>query len=162
DLPAAGAWNMAVDEMLLNDALRDSIVPTLRIYSWSEPTLSLGYFQRASEVRGHPNFLTVPLIRRCTGGGAILHDHEWTYSLILPACFAKSFPSRTLYQLAHLSLRQAFLVAGISTYLHESSGDREDANEAEFLCFSRRAEGDLIAGGFKIAGSAQRRRQGAL
>ncbi|MGI6558920.1 MAG: lipoate--protein ligase family protein [Limnochordia bacterium] len=79
------AWNMAVDEAIMTMVGRKDSPPTLRIYAWQPPGLSLGYFQRSEEVdlaacrsRG------VDVVRRPTGGRAILHDQEVTYSLSLP------------------------------------------------------------------------------
>src|SRR5436190_3445677 len=86
DPPAEGVWNMAVDEVLLDGVAAGSAPPTLRFYAWSPACLSLGYFQPFSVVnlegcRG----LGVEVVRRPTGGRAILHDRELTYSVVLPA-----------------------------------------------------------------------------
>ena len=80
--PAGGAWNMAVDEALLSSVEEN---PVFRIYGWNEWTLSLGRFQ---DPEGDllPAFLadpSFPVVRRMTGGGAILHGGELTYSLVL-------------------------------------------------------------------------------
>src|SRR5687767_13677741 len=82
DPPASGAWNMAVDEALLASAAAG--VATLRFYTWSQPTLSLGYFQHAHQRDAHAASRSCPLVRRASGGGAILHDRELTYSLAVP------------------------------------------------------------------------------
>jgi len=84
DPPASGSWNMAVDEVLLG-AVAKSGTSALRFYQWKSPTLSLGYFQSYSERSKHPTSLAADALRRLSGGGAILHDRELTYSLILPA-----------------------------------------------------------------------------
>src|SRR5437763_6604272 len=86
DPAANGAWNMAVDEVLLDGVAAGSAPPTLRFYAWSPACLSLGYFQPFSVVnvegcRG----LGIDIVRRPTGGRAILHDRELTYSVALPA-----------------------------------------------------------------------------
>src|SRR5438445_617792 len=78
DLPGDGPWNMAVDEALLEDAARSGR-PTLRFYGWAEPTLSLGYFQPYAQRASHPPSSRCAVVRRPTGGGAILHDAELTY-----------------------------------------------------------------------------------
>src|SRR5687767_6703039 len=83
DPPAEGSWNMAVDEALLESAA-DSGEITLRFYEWSRATLSLGYFQSHAERSGHTASLACPMVRRSTGGGAIVHDQELTYSLVVP------------------------------------------------------------------------------
>ena len=75
---------MGVDEALLMDAVENGVA-TLRFYQWSEPTLSLGYFQRYADREQHTASRNCAVVRRQTGGGAILHDRELTYSLALPA-----------------------------------------------------------------------------
>ena len=72
---------MAVDEALLIDAAENGVA-TLRFYQWSEPTLSLGYFQRYDDRDQHAASRECAVVRRQTGGGAILHDRELTYSLV--------------------------------------------------------------------------------
>ncbi len=79
DPPQAGAWNMAVDEALLESAVAGGL-PVFRLYQWSEPTLSLGYFQAVADRQQHPASHGCPLVRRRSGGGAILHAHELTYA----------------------------------------------------------------------------------
>src|SRR5207248_1466855 len=87
DRPAVGAWNMAVDEALLEAARRDEAPPTLRFYGWARPTLSLGRHQDPDEHIDHAFRCRrgIDLVRRPTGGRAVLHDHEVTYSIVLPA-----------------------------------------------------------------------------
>src|SRR3954469_25809962 len=106
DPPAPGAWNMGVDEALLETAA-DCGEGTLRFYQWSEPTLSLGYFQSAEDRRQHAASRSCPLIRRASGGGAILHDRELTYSIALPQPIARSPDSSLLYELCHIALIEA-------------------------------------------------------
>src|SRR4051812_39572627 len=83
DAPADGAWNMALDEALLHAAESDGTA-TLRFYGWREPTLSLGYFQKHVDRALHSASENCTLVRRTSGGGAILHDRELTYSIALP------------------------------------------------------------------------------
>ena len=83
DTPAEGAWNMAVDETL-GEIAAESGIATLRFYGWSRPTLSLGYFQNYDERLSHSASMNCAIVRRASGGGAILHDRELTYSLALP------------------------------------------------------------------------------
>src|SRR5436190_6027688 len=80
----SGSANMALDEALLRSAL-ERRVAGLRFYTWSEPTLSLGYFQAHAERRIDPLLADVAYVRRPTGGAAILHHRELTYALALPA-----------------------------------------------------------------------------
>lgn len=81
----SGAENMARDEALLTRVGEGQSPPTLRLYQWRDPTISLGYFQHFADVaRLDPPLRELAVVRRLTGGGAILHDLELTYSLTLP------------------------------------------------------------------------------
>ncbi len=182
--PASGAMNMALDEALL-EAVGDEAV--LRIYQWSRPTLSLGYFQAAAERESHAASRTCDLVRRPSGGGAILHDRELTYCLVLPEAIAKSQPHTHWYFAVHRALiasldelcrvgrvREShqvpsddFHVVGLADSAHPTfslchNPPDVPVGQEPFLCFQRRAEGDVLLGEHKIAGSAQRRRGGAI
>ena len=93
--PTDGASNMALDEALLESAAAAgaNVRPTLRIYGWPRPTLSLGYFQRAADREMHEASGECDLVRRPSGGGAILHDRELTYALVLPEIVATTRPA---------------------------------------------------------------------
>lgn len=158
DAPAAGDWNMAVDEALLA-AVEAEAEPCLRFYQWAEPTLSLGYFQRLKEREQHAASRQSPVVRRPSGGGAILHDQELTYSFLAPRNSPWAKDALNLYRTIHQSLIEVLGEAGIAAELCQAV-DRAD--EEPFLCFGRRAEGDVLLGVHKIAGSAQRRPQGAI
>ncbi len=102
DGPAEGAWNMAVDEVLLEGLGEKSPPkPTLRLYRWKPATLSLGYFQRYADRQTHPPSLTCPVVRRPSGGGAIVHDIELTYCLAIPAANRWVQHREQLYFLVH-------------------------------------------------------------
>jgi lipoyl(octanoyl) transferase len=159
DPPAAGAWNMAVDEVLLDWAAHEQGC-WLRLYRWTPATLSLGYFQPDSGRAEHPASRNCPVVRRLTGGGAILHDDELTYSLVIPAGHPLAAHRDRLYQAVHLALADALAEMGVKAGLWPAF--RPGEGPEPFLCFQRRAPGDLVAGQTKIAGSAQRRRRGAV
>jgi lipoate-protein ligase A len=145
----------------------------LRFYQWSEPTLSLGYFQRSADRHKHEASRHCSVVRRQTGGGAILHDRELTYSIALPARHPLARQAQDLYAAVH----DAF-IATIHTLLPSSPPRwmlirREKlsilpAADDPFLCFQRQAPGDVLlvpegtAGPWKILGSAQRRHRGAV
>lgn len=158
--PAAGVWNMAVDEALLESTAGGGL-PTLRFYQWNEPTLSLGYFQRFADRGTHAASLDCPIVRRTTGGGAILHDRELTYSLSVPAGHRLARRPAELYDRMHRSLVQALEQLGAASQVLATGADRGPMAEP-FLCFQRRASGDVVQAGAKIAGSAQRRHRGAI
>jgi len=158
--PGSGAWNMAVDEMLLERA-QEQATACLRFYSWCAPTLSLGYFQSYSDRQDHPPSLACSAVRRLTGGGAILHDAELTYSIVLPGTHPLAANRDRLYRAIHSSLIEALAHLGITARLC-GVADRIEAAGEPFLCFQRRALGDVLIGRTKICGSAQRRRNGAV
>src|SRR5262245_3748574 len=106
DPPASGAWNMAVDEALLETAATEGL-PTLRFYEWERPTLSLGYFQSAADRVHHAASRECPVVRRASGGGAIVHDRELTYSIAVPQANPRSAAAAELYDSFHETLVQA-------------------------------------------------------
>jgi lipoate-protein ligase A len=153
--PASGAWNMAVDEWLMEWSASTGGCGW-RIYAWQEPTLSLGYFQSHEDRRGHAASLNCPAVRRLSGGGAIVHDAELTYSFVLPRGHPLALRRRGLYEAVHTTLIEVLGRQGIRACLYgESGGPR--VGRSPFLCFLRRAPGDVLVGSAKIAGSAQRR-----
>lgn len=163
DEPASGCWQMAVDETLLESAAGGQA--TLRFYQWSEPTLSLGYFQDYAERDAHRASRDCPLVRRQTGGGAILHDQELTYSLALPLAHPLAADAMRLYRAAHAALVDTLGSLGIEAQMRAGSGSSGAASsrlEEPFLCFQRCSGGDVLLDGVKICGSAQRRRRGAI
>lgn len=158
DPPAAGDWNMAADEMML-ESVASSGEPILRFYQWQEPTLSLGYFQALEERQAHSASLSCPVVRRSTGGGAILHDRELTYSFALPIKDRWSRAAGELYDVMHDALLAVLAGLGLTAQRCPATNA---ALQQHFLCFQRRAAGDVLVGEQKVCGSAQRRRQGAL
>ncbi|TWT42481.1 lipoate--protein ligase family protein [Botrimarina hoheduenensis] len=175
--PAAGDWNMAVDDVLL-DTVADQGLAALRFYRWGEPTLSLGYFQAHTERSRHSSSRALPMVRRTTGGGALVHDHELTYALTLPASSGHTKDPTALTCLVHRALSEALASLGFpSEAISTCAAAIPAADQPEpFLCFQRRSRGDLLAreasskklpmpaaeGLHKVCGSAQRRRRGAL
>lgn len=156
--PHSGVWNMAADEMLLDLAVTQELT-TFRWYRWSEPTLSLGYFQDDAEVEVDPRWKDLPKVRRLTGGGAILHHHEWTYAIALPARHSLVKRPEELYDVVHLAIVECLRTCGYSATLR---GKTRQQSPEPMLCFSRCDSHDVILAGNKILGSAQRRRKGAI
>ena len=156
--PNSGAWNMAVDEVLLESAIDDGVA-TLRWYTWCEPTVSLGYFQREADVRSDPRLANLPRVRRLSGGGTLVHDRELTYSLTLPGSQRLIERPPELYRLVHLAVADEFVRRGVNLELRGSTVKR---TEEPVLCFAREDEHDLVLMGRKVLGSAQRRRRGAI
>ncbi len=158
--PAAGPRNMAIDEALLHSASERGEV-CLRFYQWRPATLSLGYFQRAAERRLHPASAACAMVRRASGGGAIVHDQELTYSLTVAGEHPWAADSQGLYRRVHQILIDVLQTQGIGVEFCGVDA-RTAPGAAPFLCFQRRTSGDLVVGGEKVAGSAQRRRRGAV
>lgn len=164
DEPADGAWNMALDEALLELADVDRIA-TLRFYSWSRPTLSLGYFQASADRAAHPASVGCGMVRRASGGGAILHHLELTYSLAIPTADRMASAARGLHDAVHAALCEALGSLDIAAQIvaaRIAGGVQPERVEQPFLCFQRHAPGDIMLGDAKIAGSAQRRHRGAI
>lgn len=156
--PSPGAWNMAVDAVLLRSAM-DQGLATLRWYRWSEPTVSLGYFQNSADVEHDVRLAGRPRVRRLSGGGALVHDQELTYSLTLPADQQLVEHPVSLYRLVHQAFVDAFAAWGAQVTFR---GTTTRLDQEPVLCFSRQDENDLVVSGFKVLGSAQRRRRGAI
>jgi lipoate-protein ligase A len=157
--PGLGARQMAVDETLLETAAQTHLA-TLRFYQWSEPTLSLGYFQAIAERQQHAASQTCAVVRRQTGGGAILHDRELTYSLALPCAHPLAGDATSLYEAVHDALILVLASNGLAARRLATAGEVSAA--PPFLCFERRSVGDVLIADVKICGSAQRRRRGAI
>ena len=140
-----------------------SASPTLRLYQWAPPTISLGYFQKYADFEALPPPAgNLPVVRRLTGGGAILHDLELTYSLAVPMGhdLLRDGANR-LYELAHDAVIAALGELNLET---ARCGMTDDSGAARgpFFCFERRHCYDVLLGGDKIAGSAQRRTRFAV
>ncbi|MDR0554612.1 MAG: lipoate--protein ligase family protein [Treponema sp.] len=138
-------YNLGLDDALLEGVIRGASPPVLRFYGWNPPAVSVGYFQGLEEEvdlaacaeRG------VDVIRRVTGGGAVFHNRELTYSMVMPATHPLAGESiLDSYRILCRGILRGFALLGL---------------DAEFAPIN-----DIICGGKKISGNAQTRRQGAL
>ena len=163
DSPADGVTNMARDEALLVGVGEGASPPTMRFYKWDPPTISLGYFQSYSEYESlAPPVGDLAVVRRTTGGGAILHDREWTYSMALLASHPLVQSGATqLYDLVHAALIDTLELIGVHAERCLLS-DGSSAGRGPFFCFDRRHCTDVLLDGDKLAGSAQRRTKTAI
>lgn len=159
DAPADGPDNMARDECLLHRVGAGRCPPTLRFYGWSVPTVSLGYFQRYAEFAALPPPAGgLAVVRRLTGGGAILHDRELTYCLVLPTghpLVAEGGPNQ-LYDHVHQGFARVLEPLGLKME-RGPRGRGGSSQRGPFFCFERHTCFDLLVEGRKIMGSAQRR-----
>lgn len=159
DGPADGAMNMARDEVHLQST-EQGARPALRLYSWKRPTLSLGAHQSAADADLHAcRCLGVDLVRRPTGGGAVLHHHEVTYA-VTGRLGVDPFPRSVVavYEVIAEALVAAMGRLGVvAQTVRTVSAGRAPAN-----CFGAPSSRELVAQGRKLAGSAQLRRRGAF
>ncbi len=146
--PRPGPLNMALDEAMLLTAR----APWMRVYQWIEPTISIGFSQDTDRVqKEHREW---PLVRRWTGGGVVVHDGDWTYTLAAPQgtllCEMRAPDS---YRAIHEAMVTALGRCGVEgcTLQPESTSDGMG------VCFVEPAKFDVVWQGQKIAGAAQRR-----
>lgn len=160
-LVADGPTNMAIDEAMLEFVARDPSTALFRTYGWSVPTLSLGYFQRWEEVEAASRWRNAAKVRRATGGGAIWHEHELTFSIVIPSTHPLTRPNIALYRAVHRATAELLAAQGVAVRRHGDVAPGAAASHP-FLCFAGRDGEDLVADGVKLVGSAQRRRAGAV
>ncbi len=161
---AEGPTNMAIDEALLDHVARDPSAAWFRTYGWATPTLSLGYFQRWAETEAEPRWRDAAKVRRATGGGAIWHEHEITFAIVIPSSHPLARPNTALYRAVHRATAAVLASRSVDARRHgDLAPDEAGSTPAHpFLCFAGRDGEDLVHGGDKLVGSAQRRRAGAV
>jgi lipoyl(octanoyl) transferase len=150
--PGEPAFNMALDEALL----LGGGPPVLRLYQWRPHAVSLGYFQDSAPFRTLPAAL--PIVRRLTGGGAILHGEELTFSVVVDA---ELLPRdiEDSYSLLHDAVVAALRSVGVPSE-RLLAGARPAPRGGAAWCFQEPGRGDLVTpAGRKLLGSAQRRVQ---
>jgi lipoate-protein ligase A len=157
--------NMALDEAILLACETAMAPPTLRVYSWHPPALSLGYAQSVSkEVNTDAcRRYGIEIVRRPTGGRAVLHDDEVTYSVVMPITWQEG--SRTLtehYHLIGLALAEAFTRLGLAVRLARPQRSVKERQAPSPACFAALSRYELSVSGKKLVGSAQKRGQHAL
>lgn len=167
DPPQDGFRNMAMDEALLEVCRRDAVasgaLPVLRLYGWSVPTLSLGRFQDALQAvdQGFCRERGIPVVRRPTGGAAVLHDREVTYSLVGPTGTTPfDGPILETYRRIAEGIARGLSLLGVEPD-PRVAGDPAPARGRPAHCFSRASSYEITFGGRKLVGSAQVRRRGA-
>lgn len=151
--PADGFFNMALDEALM-ESVREGGAPILRFYRWSPACLSLGRNQPARDVydRAALKRLGIDVVRRPTGGRAVLHARELTYSVVAPAEWGGG--PRESYRRINRALAAGLRRLGVPASIQGDSGARAPVPSAE-PCFRAPVEGEVVAAGRKLIGSAQ-------
>jgi lipoate-protein ligase A len=157
DRAGTGAANMAADASMAAALGRAEIPPTLRLYGWDPPALSIGYHQSERDFDVEKLARSgIDLVRRPTGGRAILHWHELTYAIVLPLSAGSP---RDLYMAVHDTLLDGIRGMGIPAL----PGGSDEGLRASYsspdgvACFSRSVRSEIQVGGKKIVGSAQRK-----
>lgn len=158
--PGDGAWNMAVDEAVAAAVGRGECPPTLRLYRWRRPTLSLGCLQAAAagiDLEACRR-LAIPLVRRPTGGRAVLHDQELTYSIAVPVSAwggARTVPDR--FRRIAEALMAGLRRLGVEARLAAPASPADGGSTSRGACFLVRRMPAIVCGGRKLIGSAERR-----
>lgn len=171
--PAVGPWNMAVDEAILESVRNSSSPPTLRLYAWNPPCISIGYAQSISDVDMDAlvkyNWMCV---RRTTGGRAILHTDELTYAVIGPQSdprlaggVLESYRKLSQALLRALELMSIPAVASHKTDRLSGNPHTQDSGitrSSNPVCFEVPSNYEITVEGKKLIGSAQARRKGGV
>ncbi|GEB31590.1 MULTISPECIES: lipoate--protein ligase family protein [Brevibacillus] len=166
--PMSPAMNMAVDEAILQLHSEGKVPPTVRFYTWDPATLSIGYFQKAikeinlEEVQRRG----LGFVRRATGGRAVLHDQELTYSVIVSEDHPR-MPSGVTeaYKIISLGLLHGFQNLGLAAEMVSLASEEEKEkynSPGSSACFDSPSWYELVVEGKKVAGSAQTRQKGVI
>ncbi|MEK7263056.1 MAG: lipoate--protein ligase family protein [Bacteroidota bacterium] len=153
----SGEWNMAFDVFLATQLQKKTILPTLRCYGWSPFALSLGYNQNDSFINKEKcRSENVSIVRRPTGGRAIYHSEEMTYSIVV---FHQEKNISALHNEISLALVEGVNMLGVNAVLSTESSSATEMYKGKnsAACFSSIARSEIQVNGKKIAGSAQRR-----
>ncbi|MGM0472429.1 MAG: lipoate--protein ligase family protein [Bacillota bacterium] len=161
---SSGAMNMALDEAILDHVKEGKVAPTIRFYGWQPATVTLGYFQKLTQeldVTACQEW-NVDIVRRLTGGRAVLHDDELTYSLIISeedSLLPKSVIES--YKVISQGLLAGLEELGVAAKL-VSRAEKKQRKSQSAACFDAPSWYELTVDGKKIIGSAQTRRRGVL
>lgn len=162
------AFNMALDEALLDWHSEGKIPPTIRFYGWNPATLSIGYFQKVDKEIDLDAVKKYGLgfVRRPTGGRGVLHDQELTYSVIVSEEQPEMPKTVTeAYRVISEGILQGFRKLGLDAYFAVPKSDEERQglkNPRSAVCFDAPSWYELVVEGRKVAGSAQTRQKGVI
>lgn len=153
DGPGDPAWNMAVDEALLR-LCEERKMPVLRLYTWAPPALSLGYFQKSNEIPfDELEHLGIIPVRRITGGRAVLHLGDLTYSIVVYDNGEMPLGVTGSYRYLCQGLLTGFAMMGI----HAALGSERPERNVPDVCLTLSTGADIVFEGRKFVGSAQKR-----
>lgn len=163
--PQPGPHNMALDEAMLESHLRGDTPPTLRVYTWRPPAISLGKFQRAeaSVDLEACRAAGVEVVRRPTGGRAILHtEEEVTFSIIISEAMLGMRNIMDSYRSLASAIVTGLRILGLEAKLVERATPGGPMMAQDPACFAVKARCDLVVGDAKLVGSAQVHREGII
>jgi len=150
---------MAIDEAIFQTHQKGGAPPTLRVYQWSEVALSLGRHQPLRDINIEEcRRQNITLVRRPTGGRAVLHLNEFTYSLVVSSEFGIPSSISEAYKFLSRGLLEALVLLGLPAEM----GSRPARKPIPAACFASATRSDILCGGRKVVGSAQRRQAGTL
>ena len=163
--PGSGHWNLALDEAIFQSVRTGASPPTLRLYRWSAPALSIGYAQdRERDInRDACRARGIEVIRRVTGGRAVLHDAEVTYSVSAPAGlpgFGTGLGEA--YRRVAEGLIAGLRLLGVRAAVAAPGPRKPSRPPGQAACFATTARHEIAVEGRKLVGSAQRREGGAF
>ena len=160
---ARGAWNMAIDESILEHIGRGESLPTLRLYAWDPACLSLGHAQPFSDVDvGRLKERGWEVVRRATGGRAILHTDELTYSVIAPNDEPR-VEGGVLESYNRLAEALLLAVKNLELPVEMKEGKADSNGRTNPICFEVPSTYEITVNGKKLIGSAQaRKKEGVL
>ncbi|HLF74304.1 MAG TPA: lipoate--protein ligase family protein [Anaerolineales bacterium] len=161
--PARGVWNMALDEAILEQVGIRASLPTLRLYAWDPACLSLGHAQPFADVdRARLEERGWEIVRRATGGRAILHTDELTYSVIAPNDEPRLAGS-ILESYSRLAQALLLAVKNLELPVQMEEAKFNGNSTPNPVCFEVPSAYEITVGGKKLIGSAQaRRKEGVL
>ena len=161
--PAPGAWNMAVDEAVLESIGRGEALPTLRLYAWAPACLSLGVVQPYADVdAARLKARGWEVVRRITGGRAILHTDELTYSVAGPADHP-ILAGSVLESYSRIARALLAAVRALELPVEMKEGKADESGKTNPVCFEVPSTYEITVDGKKLIGSAQaHRRDGVL
>lgn len=166
--PMSPEMNMAIDEAILTLHSQGKVPPTVRFYTWNPATLSIGYFQKMEKEINIDEVkrLELGLVRRPTGGRAVLHDAELTYSVIVSEDHPQMPKSVTeAYKVISMGLLHGFQKLGLKAEMVSLATEEEKAkynSPGSSACFDSPSWYELVVEGKKVAGSAQTRQKGVI
>jgi lipoyl(octanoyl) transferase len=153
DLPLDGIQNMERDRELYQNFSKFDFAGVLRFFQWIQPTVSLGRFQSDASLEARCQRLNLPLVRRPTGGQAILHGSDLCWSVISSSQDPLGKDLHTTYQLLSGIVIQALAQLGLNTRFPE----KQENYRNQASCFASLTPADLEVAGKKLIGSAQMR-----